>query len=85
MSDGAAHGRSHGKIKRSQAVLRRTDQVKNQPAQQCAAGNLHQRGQVMTRPALSIFFRSISRPTMNNNSDRPISEIVSMSWTLVIL
>ena len=34
---------------------------------------------VMTRPALSIFFRSISSPIMNSSSDRPISEMVWMS------
>ena len=33
---------------------------------------------VMTRPALIMFFRSISSPIMNSSSDRPISEMVWM-------
>src|ERR1039458_1414888 len=38
---------------------------------------------VMTRPALNIFFRSISSPIMNSSSDRPISEIVLIESGLV--
>jgi hypothetical protein len=38
----------------------------------------------MTLPALNIFFRSISSPIMNSSSDRPISEMVSMSCVSVI-
>ena len=38
----------------------------------------------MTRPALNIFFRSISSPIMNSSSDRPMSEIVWMSVASVM-
>ena len=38
---------------------------------------------VMTRPALNIFFRSISSPIMNSSSDRPISEMTWMFSGLV--
>ncbi len=42
--DRAAHGGSHGKIERSQRILRRADKKKNQPAQRGATGDLDQGG-----------------------------------------
>ncbi len=71
-------------IKRLQMILRRP-----QPPKMIQPSNTQPRicapaASVMTRPALNIFFRSISRPIMNSSSDRPISEMVWIESALVI-